>query len=139
MLKCWSAKGKGLKVPDALHILDYIGAPPPPHRLLGLGISIMNFFIAYVIQFVFGTMATFSQGDGTKIKSNMIQSGDIYKFSTMNMYHLETYFTSTVHLVQPHSVQMMMEEGYRLTVSRSGSIRTPINRKIRYCFPLLTL
>ena len=72
----------------------------------------MNFLIADVIQFVFGTMTTFSQGDGTKIKSNMIQSGDIYKFSTMNLYHLETYFTSTVRLVQPHSVQMMMEEGY---------------------------
>ena len=94
----------------------------------------MNFLIAYVIQFVFGTMTTFSQGDGTKIKSNMIQSGDIYKSSTMNMYHLETYFTSTVHLVQPHSVQMMMEEGYRLTVSRSGSIRTPINRKFAIVF-----
>ena len=65
--------------------------------------SIMNFLIADVIQFVSGTMATFSQGDGTKIKSDMTQSGDIYKLSTKDMYYLESYFTSTVHLVQPHS------------------------------------
>ena len=64
--------------------------------------SIMNFLIADVIQFVSGTMATFSQGDGTKIKSYP-QSGDIYKLSTKDMYYLESYFTSTVHLVQPHS------------------------------------
>ena len=82
----------------------------------------MNFLIADVIQFV---MTTFSQGDGTKIKSDMIQSGDIYKFSTMNLYHLESYFTSTVHLVQPHSAN---DDGRRvqLTVSRSGSIRRTI-------------
>ena len=65
--------------------------------------SIMNFLIADVIQFVSGTMTTFSQGDGTKIKSNMIQSGDIYKLSTIDLYHLESYFTSVVHLVQPYS------------------------------------
>ena len=87
--------------------------------------SIMNFLIADVIQFVFGTMTTFSQGDGTKIKSNMVQSGDIYKLSTMDLYHLESYFTSTVHLVHPHSAN---DDGRRvlLTVSRSGSIRCAI-------------
>ena len=122
MPKCWSAKGKGLKVPDAHYILDHIGVPPRP---LGLGISIMNFLIADVIQLVFGTMTTFSQGDGTKIKSNMIQSGDVFKFSTMNLYHLESDFTSTVHLVQPHSAN---DDGKRVqsTVSRSGSIRRAI-------------
>ena len=85
----------------------------------------MNFLIADVIQFVFGTMTTFSQGDGTKIKSNMVQSGDIYKFSTMNLYHLESYFTSTVHYVQPHSEN---DDGRRvqLTVSQSGSIRRAV-------------
>ena len=85
----------------------------------------MNFLIADVMQFVFGTMTTFSQGDGTKIKSNMIQSGDVYKFSTMNLYYLESYFTSTVHLVQPHSAN---DDGKRvqLTGSRSGSIRRAI-------------
>ena len=46
----------------------------------------------------------FSKGDGTKIKSNMIQIGDIYKFSTMNLFPLSTLFS--------HIVQMMMEEGY---------------------------
>ena len=57
--------------------------------------SIMNFLIADVIQFVSGTMTTFSQGDGTKIKSDMTQiSIDIYKLSTMDLYHL----------IQPHSV-----------------------------------
>ena len=35
-----------------------------------------------------GTMTTFSQGDGTKIKSNMTQSVYIYKLSTMDLYHL---------------------------------------------------
>ena len=82
----------------------------------------MNFLIADVIQFVFGTMTTFSQGDGTKIKSNMIQSGDIYKFSTMNLYHQESYFTSTVHYVQPQSDGKRVQ----LTVSRSGSIRRAV-------------
>ena len=88
-------------------------------------ISIVNFLIADVIQFVFGTMTIFSQGDGTKIKSVMIQGRDIYKFSTMNLYHLESYFASTVHLVQPHSAN---DDGRRvqLTVSRSGSIRRTI-------------
>ena len=62
-----------------------------------------DFLIADVIQFVFGTMTTFLQGDETKIKSNMIQIRDIYKLSTMDLYHLESYFTCTVHLVQPHS------------------------------------
>ena len=56
--------------------------------------SIMNFLIADVIQFVSGTMRTFSQGDGTKIKSNMTESVDIYKLSAMDLYHL----------IQPHSV-----------------------------------
>ena len=85
----------------------------------------MNFLIADVIKFVFGTMTTFLHGDGTKIKSNMIQSGDVYKFPTMNLYHLESYFTSTVHLVQPHGAN---DEGKRvqLTVSQSGSIRRAI-------------
>ena len=85
----------------------------------------MNFLIADVIQFVFGTMTIFSQGDGTKIKFDMIQGGDIYKFSTVDLYHLESYFASTVHLVQPHSVN---DDGRRvqLTVSRSGSIRHAI-------------
>ena len=86
----------------------------------------MIFLIAdVVIQFVFGTMTIFSQGDGTKIKSDMIQGGDTYKFSTMNLYHLESYFASTVHLVQPHSA---IDDGRRvqLTVSRSGSIRRTI-------------
>ena len=103
-----------------IHILDYIGVPPPP-PLLGLGISIINFLIADVIQFVFGTMTIFSQGDGTKIKSDMIQGKDIYRFSTMNLYHLESFFASTVHLVQPHRAN---DDGRRvqLTVSRSGSI-----------------
>ena len=87
--------------------------------------SIMNFLIADVIQFVFGTETTFSPGDGTKIKSNLIQSGDIYKLSAMDLYHLESYFTSTVHLVQPHSAN---DDGRRvqLTVSWSGSIRRAI-------------
>ena len=79
-----------------------------------------------MIQFVFGIMTTFSQRDGTKIKSDMIQGGgDIYKFPTMNLYHLESYFASTVHLVQPHSANV---DGRRaqLTVSRSGSIRHAI-------------
>ena len=86
---------------------------------------IMNFLIANVIQFVSGTMTTFSQGDGTKIKSTMIQSGDISKLSAMVLYHLENYLTSTVHLVQPHSAN---DVGGRvqLTVSRSGSIRRAI-------------
>ena len=35
---------------------------------------------------------TFSQGDGTRIKSNMTQSVDIYKLSTVDLYHL----------IQPH-------------------------------------
>ena len=85
----------------------------------------MDFLIADVIQFVFGTMTPFSQGEGTKIRSNIIQSRDIYKFSTMNFYHLESYFTSTVHLVQPHSEN---DDGRRvqLTVSRSGSIRRSV-------------
>ena len=126
MPKCWSAKGKGLKVPDA-HPYPrlYRSAPPPPPRLLGLGISIVNFLIADVIQFVFGTMTIFSQGDGTKIKFDMIQGGDIYKFSTVDLYHLESYFASTVHFVQPHSAN---DDGRRvqLTVSRSGSIRRAI-------------
>ena len=87
-----------------IHILDYIGVPPSSPRLLGLGISIMKFLIADVIQFVFGAMTTFAQGDGTKIKSNMIQIGDIYKFSAMNLLSLSTLFS--------HIVQMMMEEGY---------------------------
>ena len=65
-----------------------------------------DFLIADVEQFVSGTMATFSQGDGTKIKSNITQSGDIYKLSTMDLYHLESYYTSTVHLVQPHSANV---------------------------------
>ena len=57
--------------------------------------SIMNFLIADVIQFVSGTMTTFSQGDGTKIKSDMTQiSVGIYKLSTMDLYHP----------IQPHSV-----------------------------------
>ena len=64
--------------------------------------SIMNFLIADVIQFVSAAVRTFPQGDGTKIKSNIIQSGDIHKLSTMDLCHLESYFTSTVHLVQPH-------------------------------------
>ena len=122
--KCWSTKDKGLKVPDAHpYPRSYRSVPPP--RLLGLVISIMSFLIADVIQFVFGTMTTFSQGDGTKVKSNMIQSGDVYKFSTMNLHHLESYFTSTVHLVQPHSAN---DDGKRmqLTVWRSGSIPRPI-------------
>ena len=63
----------------------------------------MNFLIANVIEFVSGTMTTFSQRNGTKIKSDMIQSGDIYKLSTMDLYHLQSYLTSTVHLVQPYS------------------------------------
>ena len=65
-------------------------------------------------------------------KSNhMIQSGDIYKFSTMNLYHLESYFTSTVHLVQTHSAN---DDGRRvqLTVSRSGSIRRAITYTNEY-------
>ena len=85
----------------------------------------MNFLIADVIQFVFGTMTTFLQGDGTKIKSNMIQSADIYKFSTMNLYHLESYFTSTAHLVQAHSANRD-GKGVQLTVSQSGSIHRAI-------------
>ena len=49
--------------------------------------SIMNFLIADVIQFVSGTMTTFSQGDGTKIKSDMTQiSVDIYKLSTRALW-----------------------------------------------------
>ena len=85
----------------------------------------MNFLIADVTQFVFGTMATFSQRDGTKIKSDMIQGGDIYKFSTVNLYHMESYFTSTVHLVQLHIAN---DDGRRVQVivSRSGSIRRAI-------------
>ena len=112
------------KVPDA-HPYPRLYRSAPLPRLLELGIFIMNFLIADVIQFVLGTMTTFSQGDGTKIKSNMIQSGDVYKFSTMNLYHLESYFTSTVHLVQPHSAN---DDGKRvqLTVSRSGSIRRAV-------------
>ena len=43
-------------------------------KLPGLGMSIMNFLIAGVIQFVSGTMITLSQEDGKKIKSNMMQS-----------------------------------------------------------------
>ena len=112
MPKCWSAKGKGLKVPDA-HPYPRLYRSAPP-RLLGLGISIVNFLIADMIQFVFGTMTTFSQGDGTKIKSDMIQGGDIYKFSTMNLYHLESYFASTVHLVQPHSAN---DDGRRVQLT----------------------
>ena len=38
-------------------------------KLLGLGISNMNFLIADVIQFVSGTVITFSQGGAAKIKS----------------------------------------------------------------------
>ena len=102
MLVC---KGyKGLKVPDAHPYPRLYRSAPSSPRLLGLGISIMNFLIVDVIQFVFGTMITFSQGDGTKIKSSMIQIGDIYKFSTMNLFPLSTLFS--------HIVQMMMEEGY---------------------------
>ena len=87
--------------------------------------SIMNFLIADVVQFLSSTMITFSQGDGTKVKSNMTQSRNIYKLSTMDLYHLESYFTSTVHLVQPHSAN---DDGRRvqLTVSRSGRIRRAI-------------
>ena len=81
-----------------------------------------EFLIADVIQFVSGTMTTFSQGDGTKIKSNMIQSGDICKLSAMD---LESYFTSTVTLFS-HIVQMMVEEGYTVTVYRSGWIRRAV-------------
>ena len=68
-----------------------------------------------------GTVTTLSQGDGTKIKSDMIQSGNIYKLSTMDLYHLGSYFISTVHLVQSHSAN---DDGRRvqLTVLRSGSI-----------------
>ena len=62
-----------------------------------------EFLVADVVQFVSGTMTTLSQRDGTKIKSNMTQSGDIHKLSTMDLYHLESYITSTVQLVQPHS------------------------------------
>ena len=54
----------------------------------------MNFLIADVIQFVSGTMTTFSQGDGTKIKPNMTQSVDIYKLSAIDLYHL----------IKPHTV-----------------------------------
>ena len=70
-------------------------------------------------------MTIFSQGDGTKIKFDMIQGGDIYKFSTVDLYHLESYFASTVHFFQPHSAN---DDGRRvqLTVSRSGSIRRAI-------------
>ena len=41
----------------------------------------------------------------------------------MNLYHLESYFTSTVHYVEPHSAN---DGGRRvqLTVSWSGSIRS---------------
>ena len=56
--------------------------------------SIMNFLIADVVQIVSGTMTTFSQGDGAKIRSDMTQSVDIYKLSVMDLYHL----------IQPHSV-----------------------------------
>ena len=56
--------------------------------------SIMNFLISDVIQYLSGTVATLSQGDGTKIKFNMTQSVDICKLSTMDLYHL----------IQPHSV-----------------------------------
>ena len=54
--------------------------------------EIMSFLIADVIQFIFRTMTTFSKGDGTKIKSDMIQSGDMYKLSTMDLYRLERFF-----------------------------------------------
>ena len=87
--------------------------------------SIMNFLIADVIQFVYGTMTTFSQGDGVKIKSNMIQSGGIYKLSTMDLYHLESYFTSTVHLVQPHNASDDGRRRYSYMCSGLGGYVVP--------------
>ena len=41
-------------------------------KLPGLGISNMNFLIVDVIQFVSGTMITFSQGGAAKIKSKQL-------------------------------------------------------------------
>ena len=56
---------------------------------------------------------------------NMIQCGDMYKLSTMDLYYLESYFPFTDHLVQSHSAN---DDGRRvqLTVSRSGRIRRDI-------------
>ena len=54
--------------------------------------SNMNFLIVYVIQFVFGIMITFSQGDATKIKSKQFsefgyQTGSITDtFSELPVY-----------------------------------------------------
>ena len=42
---------------------------PVSWKLQELGMSNMNFFTTNVIQFVSGTITTFSQGDGTKAKS----------------------------------------------------------------------
>ena len=47
------------------------------------GMSNMNFLIADVIQFVSGTMTTFSQADGTKIKSEQFSE---FRSRTKNFY-----------------------------------------------------